>query len=259
MFTADGFTEAEIIRMLLIVCPLVFFAGFVDAIAGGGGLITLPAYMMAGLPMHMAYGTNKFSAFFGTCVSSLNYMRYKLVDWKVTLWAIPFTLIMSTIGAEIALLLSDRVLRTCVLVLLPLALLFMLFQQRKQSSKEVSQKKKTIIVVIVSSCVGFYDGFFGPGSGTFLILAFISLVSMEITKASGSAKIINLASNTAALVVFWSGGSVLYSVGIPACIFGMVGNFIGSHLAMKKTARIIKPMMVLVFIFLFITLIIDLF
>jgi len=253
-------TQAELIKMLLIVCPLVFFAGFVDSIAGGGGIITMPAYVIAGLPMHYAYGCNKFSSMFTTLTSSVNYIRHGYVKYLAALPAAVMALLGSSVGANTALLLDEKTLRIILLVTLPLVAAFLLF--RKGSKEEGEEKYPGTKVILpagaIGLCCGFYDGFFGPGTGTFLIMAFTGILGLKMIDAGGTAKVANFASNLAALTVLFSNAKVFFPLAIPAAVCGVVGSFIGSKLAMKKGAAIIRPLLIVVFCLLIVKILVDL-
>lgn len=245
----------ETIRMLLIICPLVFLAGFVDSIAGGGGLISLPAYLFAGLPVKFAYGTNKFAMSLGTFFSTARFVRSGNVVWKSAGFAAISALAGSYLGAGVALALDDKYLKYCLLVLLPVIAVFMLTRRtfgEKDTWQQLSTKRMAALSAIVGFIIGAYDGFFGPGTGSFLILAFTWLLGFSLTIASGNAKVVNLASNIAAVAAFVADGKVAFRIGIPAALCAILGNWLGSGLAIRNGARIIKPVFVGVVILLFI-------
>lgn len=240
--------------MLLIICPLVFCAGFVDAAAGGGGIISLPAYIFAGIPIHAAYGTNKFANCIGTSIASAKFFKSGNIKIKSALSSAFGALIGSWFGTQLVLILDDKYLQYCLIVILPVVGLFLLFNRRigqEKKKKELSKKKVYLIALAIGIVIGAYDGFFGPGTGTFLILAFTSFLSLDIITASGNAKIVNLASNLAALIAYILNGKVFFMVGIPAAICAVVGNYLGAHFAIKNGAKFIKPVIVLVIILLF--------
>ena len=157
------------IYTFLIVCPLVFLAGFVDAVAGGGGLISLPAYLLAGVPVHNAVATNKLSSATGTLISTVRLCKNKFVDWILVLPCIPMALLGSSIGAHLALIASDKLLRYMLIPVLPVVAFYVL---RKKNMDEKGG--------VCSLAVGCYDGFYGPGTGTFLLLLFTGLGKMSV-------------------------------------------------------------------------------
>lgn len=249
-------------RDLIILYPLIFLAGFVDSIAGGGGLISLPAYLFVGLPSHNALATNKLSSTIGTIFSTLRYAKGRAIVYVVAFPSVVGALIGSHIGAKLALVLSDNVLKFVLAFLIPLAaVIVLLANPRKERTLEVENASKTRAVVVsglIGLTIGTYDGFFGPGTGTFLIILYVSFLSLDHVSASGTAKIVNLASNVGALLTFIVGKKVLYSIGLPAAVFGIAGNWLGSGLALKKGAKIIKPVMLGVLTILFFKILMDL-
>lgn len=248
-------------HLLLIVFPLIFLAGFIDAIAGGGGLISLPSYFLLGLPPHMAYGTNKFSSCMGTTFSMFRFIRSKRVHLQSAIASVCSALVGSTIGARIVLMLDEKYLRYCLIVLLPVIAVFVMTQRGfgEGVKKNLSERKILILSLLSGLVIGTYDGFFGPGAGSFLILAYTGLLGFDLTTSSGNAKIVNLASNVGALVTFILNDKVFFAVAVPAAFFGILGNWIGSGLAIKNGAKIIKPVFVGVLVLLFLKISFDLF
>ncbi|MEN8077933.1 TSUP family transporter [Clostridioides difficile] len=246
---------------LLIICPLVLCAGFVDAAAGGGGLISLPAYIFAGVPIHTAYGTNKFANCIGTSVASIKFFKSGKLEIKTALLASGGALIGSALGAKLTLLLSEIYLQYCLIIILPIVSIFLIFNRNfgEDVQNEIDFKKLYPIVLLVGVAIGIYDGFFGPGTGTFLVLAFTSICKFNIIISSGNAKMVNLASNLSALIVFLLNGKVAIMIGIPAAIASIIGNYIGAHFAIKKGVKFIKPIILIVIIMLFSKIVISLF
>ena len=241
-----------------IIAILLFLAGFIDSIAGGGGLISLPAYLIAGVPAHMAIATNKLSSTFGTTVATLRFIREKKVLLKCALPATVGALLGSPVGARIALLTDESVLKIILLVILPVLALFIVF---KKDFGETDRETKLpplaygLISGLIGLTIGFYDGFFGPGTGTFLILVFTALLGQDLIRASSNAKIVNLTSNIAALVTFLASGKVLVVLGLIGAVFNMLGNWLGSSLAILKGSKIIKPVFIVVISLLFLRII----
>ena len=233
------------VRMFFVVCPLVFLAGLVDAVAGGGGLIALPAYLVAGLPPHMASATNKCSSVFGTTVSTLRFLKEGRFHRQAAVVSAVTALIGSALGSRLNLLLSERVLHYVLVVLLPVIALFLLLHRDfglDSRAEELPPRKLKLISGLIGLTLGAYDGFFGPGAGTFLLLAFTGLCRFDLLTASGNTKVANSASNLASLVTFGLAGQVMWTVGIPAALCGIAGNFVGSGLALKGGAKVIRPM-----------------
>ncbi|MBR3288715.1 MAG: TSUP family transporter [Lachnospiraceae bacterium] len=235
----------------LIACPLVFLAGFVDAIAGGGGLISLPGYLIAGLPPIMASATNKMSAGMGATVAFGNYLKNGFVELKLAAPCILISMIFSSIGARVQMMIPEHYLKVFMLIALPVTLLLVLNKETLKS-KSIFKTKLTRRVFVeaglISAAIGFYDGVYGPATGTFLLIFFVKIVGMNIKESNGIAKAINWATNMGALVLFISSGRVLISLGIVCGLFNMMGNYLGSNLFMKKGVDIARPIMITVMV-----------
>lgn len=247
------------ITQLIILCPLIFLSGFVDSIAGGGGLISLPAYMIIGLPSDIARGTNKLSAFMGTAVATGRYARKGFIPWKQTALAIIFALTGSWIGTSVSLLIDEFVFRIILLVVIPLTAIYLWFFKTSLSKKEeYSFLKTTIITSIISFVIGLYDGFYGPGTGTFLIILLTALAHVSADKAQGISKAINLSTNVASLIVFLTSGRTLIIVGLIAGAFSMIGSYVGTKMYFKNSTKIVRPIMIVVLLIFFVKTIIEL-
>lgn len=231
----------------LIVCPLVFLAGFVDAVAGGGGLISLPAYLIAGFPVHFAIGTNKLSSAMGTALTTVRYTRSGYVPWKQAIFCAVCALIGSSLGANLALLIGDRVFKIIMLIILPLTAVYVTKSKALVNEKpSYSFVKTTVLGCVIALVIGIYDGFYGPGTGTFLILLLTAIAHMSLNSANGTAKVINLSTNVAALAVFIINGKVVYLLGLIAGLFSLAGNYLGSRYFEKGGAKSVKPIMIIV-------------
>ena len=237
----------------LIVCPLVFLGGFVDAVAGGGGLISLPAYMIAGLPVHNAIATNKLSSAMGTSVATAKLARAHFIPWKKALPCVIAALIGSNIGARLALLVSDALFKRIMLVILPLTAFYILRTRDLDKSRtELPPLKSTLIATGIALVIGMYDGFYGPGTGTFLILLLTALAHLRLGEANGIAKAINLTTNISSLAVYLMNGKVLLLLGFVAGLCGIAGNYIGVTFFQQKGSKAVKPIMLTVLALFFI-------
>ena len=247
-------------HMLLIVCPLLFLTGFVDSIAGGGGLISLPAYLLAGLPIHTAIGTNKLSSACGTTLTTARFIRRGLVNWRLALPGAAAAVLGSWLGSRLSLLTDERIMRYILFLVLPLAAYIVLHPRffPEGSGTEAKATRRTLCVCVLAALlIGFYDGFYGPGAGTFLIIAFTVFGKLGVVPANAHAKIINLTTNLTSLVVFLHGGTVLISLGLAGAACNMLGSWIGSGLALNKGARITRPIILLVLALLFVKLLTE--
>ena len=242
-----------------MIFPLVFLAGFVDSIAGGGGLISLPAYMAVGLPAHMALGTNKFSSVVGTGISTVRFVRNGFIQWDAAIYSFIGALLGSTAGSRIAVYVDERILTYFILAAVPFIALFLILKKDfGASDKSLPPARMAVYAALVGLVVGAYDGFFGPGTGTFLILAFTAQLGLEMLTACGNAKAVNLASNIAAALTFILSGNVNFRIGIPCALCGVLGNYIGSGLAIKNGTKLVRPMMLAVIALLLIKILWDL-
>jgi uncharacterized membrane protein YfcA len=242
--------------VLALLALAAFAAGIVDAIAGGGGLITVPALLAAGLPPHLALGTNKGQSVFGSGASLLRFARAGLVDARRAQVAFPGGVAGALCGAALVLLLRPTVLRPVVLALLVAVAFFMAF---RPSLPAVAQKGETShrrwpvavrhargATLLIALAIGAYDGFFGPGTGTFLIVAFALVLGDGLTRASGEAKVVNFASNLAALALFASRGVVVWQVALPMAAAQFAGSTLGAHLAVRRGDAFVRRVVLFV-------------
>ena len=225
--------------MVLFAC--VFLGGLVDSIAGGGGLITLPAYYAVGIPAHMALGTNKFANAIGTLTASVRFFKEKQINIKVALIAAAGALVGSPLGAKLAMAIDEKYLNYILLVAVPLIAIMVL--RKKDFGEEREQEMPLLRSVLLSAAVGFGTGMY-DGAGTFMTLLLNSVLGLGIIRACGTTKVVNLASNVAALITYGMSGNVLVDVGIKCTIFSVLGNWVGSGLALKKGAKVVRPIMI---------------
>lgn len=230
-------------HVLMIVCPLVFLAGFVDAVAGGGGLISIPAYLLAGLPVHLAAGTNKMAMCFGTTVAASNFVRSKKVEFLAALPAAVCSFLGASIGTAIALLISERMLKMIILAALPAVALFLAWKKdfgALEMNRTYSKTKRLFCSACIGIGIGAYDGLVGPGTGTFFILAFTGILGYDLVISSGCAKLSNLASNIASMLLYALHGKVIFPVAVPAALCAMLGGYFGSRLAIRGGAKWVR-------------------
>ena len=239
------------LQMALIVAVGVFLASFTDAIAGGGGIISVPTYLIAGLPAHYALGTNKLSAGLGTIASTGRFIKNGYVDWKLGVPSIVLALIGAHFGTSLQLMIEEKYLQYLLLIVLPVVAFVVLRQRELPEEKgEIAPKKQMAIVCAASLVVGAYDGFYGPGTGTFLLLIFCNLAKMDVRTAGGNVKLVNLASNMGALFTSLMSGKVFIALGLIGTVTSVLGHYIGSWLAIKSGSKIVKPTVVIVLILL---------
>ena len=238
-------------HLYLIVCPLVFLGGFVDSVAGGGGLITLPAYLMAGIPAHTAMGTNKIVNAVGTATAALRYLKSGKVRVRSAVLSAVGALVGSAIGTRIALLIPEDILKVLMVVALPVVAIVLTV--KKDFGKDVpaparsySPRYVDVVSLLIGLLIGCYDGLVGPGTGTFLIMAFSIALSMDLITASGCAKIVNLASNVASSVLFLLSGKIFWALVLPAAVCNALGGYCGARYAIRGGSGKVRGMIFLV-------------
>jgi hypothetical protein len=236
----------EWLSQLWYVCPLLFVAGVIDAIAGGGGLIALPTYLMTGMPVHMAYGCGKLQCSLGSTMAVLRYGKHGVLDGKFAALTAVAAMVASAIATRLVLHLDDEVVRNIVLVMLPVAAIFILLPKKKGQGtilKQVVSGKIILLVLVTGLLLGTYDGLFGPGGGTISILIFSLLLQYDLRVASANSKVVIMASNYMALLGYLTTGNIVYQIAIPATICNMLGNYVGAGLAIKNGEKLIRPLM----------------
>lgn len=234
------------ILKITFMCFAGFLAAFVDSIAGGGGLISIPAFLLIGTPVYYTLGTNKFSASCGSFVSSFGFFKSGKLNLKMLKILTPFTLLGAVLGVNTALKINEKFLNTLVLILILFVGIYTVFSKtmgREENFKGLG-KKNIFLGILLAFSLGFYDGFFGPGTGSFLIFGLISIFGFDFVSASGNSKVLNLVSNVTALVLFAINGRIYYAIGIPMAICMILGAKFGTRLALNKGTKLIKPIFV---------------
>lgn len=223
-----------------------FLAGFVDSIAGGGGIISVPVLLSVGLPPHFALGTNKFQSSFGSLTASLNYTRNGLVKFHQVLWGILFTAIGAAIGTLVIQRLPQEILQYIIPIMLLGVFLFMLFSKDLGVEDQQARMNTHLFFLIFGLTLGFYDGFFGPGTGNFWMIAYVLLLGFNLKKATAYTKWVNFTSNIVALCFFAIGGKVLVLPGLVMAGGQFSGAFLGSRLVLRSGTRFIRIFFLLV-------------
>lgn len=231
---------------LVSTCILGFVAAAVDAIAGGGGLISLPALLFAGVPPHLALGTNKFASTAASFSSSVTFARSGKVYSPLVKYQVPFTFGGAMLGVWAVLHVSSDFLGKAVLVLILCVAAYTLLRRdlgiEERFSGLTSQNK--VLGCLFALFLGFYDGFFGPGTGSFLIFAFITIYGFNFITASANAKVLNFTSNLASLLLFALNGKIILLYGIPMALFMIAGSRVGTKLAIQRGVRLVKPIFI---------------
>lgn len=243
----------DIIAILMCVA---FLAGMIDAIAGGGGLVTIPALMAAGIPPVQALATNKLQSSLGTGGAVFAYARKGHIDFKKAAIPTLFTFLGSGLGAYL-LTLADPAFLEGLLPLLLLAMVVYFIFAPQMSDDDKHSIAGPISLIIIVSVIGCYDGFFGPGTGSFFTLVLVALFGFGLIRAVAYSKLLNLASNVAALSVLIIGGHVLWILGLCMGAASIIGGQVGAHIAIKFGANIARPLLIIVSLALIIKLISD--
>ncbi len=230
------------------ILPLLFgaglLAGTVDAIMGGGGLITLPVLLGVGIPPHLALGTNKFQASFGTSIATWRYYRQGWLSFKIMVLGMLPVLSGASLGALLSQYLSSVILSKLMPVLLILILIYTLFSPKLGIEERHPKVREITFYSVMGLLLGFYDGFFGPGTGSLWMFALVFFLGYSLPKATAYTKICNLYSNLAALLWFAIGHQVDYRIGLVMAMGQMLGGWLGAHLAIHKGAVIIRPLFI---------------
>ena len=235
---------------LIILCFFAFLAGFIDSIVGGGGLIQTPALLitMPQIAVPMLMGTAKISSIAGSTMSSIQYARQVVFQRKTLTATIIAAMLGAFLGARLIHFLQPNVVKPSIFFLLIVVFVYMLLKRDFGQSKkaQIAESKAILFGVIFGFIVGVYDGFLGPGTGSFLILFFVSAIGFDFLLASAHAKVVNLATNIGAVIYFIATDNVLWSIALPMAFCNLSGSFIGSRLAMLKGTRFIRLFFLLV-------------
>ena len=232
----------DIVTLLLVAA---FVAGCIDAIAGGGGLITLPALLGAGLPPVAALGVNKAQSSFGVGTALLTYARSGHVDFAALRWPVAATFVGALAGTVAIMAINPGVARAVIPMLLVAASAYFLLSPRMD---EVERHRRLGVAgfALVAAAIGFYDGFFGPGTGSFFALALVALLGFGVTRATANTKLLNFTSNIASLLLLATAGKVLWPLALSMAAASMAGAFLGARLALRFGARLIRPLLVVI-------------
>ena len=232
------------LTIVLLACAALG-AGMVDAIAGGGGLITLPALLAAGLPAHDALGTNKGQSVWGSGAALFTFWRAGRVDRKQATFTFPLGLVGAFAGASIVSMIDKEALKPIVIAML-IGAAVLLVIRKPTRDQDASAPRAMLAAAGLALAIGFYDGFFGPGTGTFLIVGFVALCGKSMTRATADAKVVNFASNLASVITFGMAGIVAWNVALPMAVGQLAGGIVGARLAIQGGAGLIRMMVLAV-------------
>lgn len=228
---------------LLLACIAAFTAGFIDAVVGGGGLVQTPALLVIfpNLPVASILGTVKIPSFCGTAVSAWQYQKRIHIQWKLVGWIALTAFAAAMFGSYMVSILDNKVLKPIILVVLIIVAIYTYTQKKLGHHHDALDYGEALWKGILAGLlIGFYDGFIGPGTGTFLMLVFISIIGFDFMHASAHAKIVNLATNFASILYFSATGHIMYALALPMAACNMMGGYAGTHLALAKGNKFIR-------------------
>lgn len=232
--------------MIVLLVGVAFVAGLIDAIAGGGGLLVLPALLSAGLPPTAALATNKLQGVFGTATSTLNFAHKGALRFGDVALAVFWTFIGSASGTFIVARVGDTRLSALLPLLLIAFALYFLLSPRVGDVERARRLGERAFAFVIGFGIGFYDGFFGPGTGAFFALAYVALAGFTLTRATAHAKALNFTSNLASMLAFALGGHIIWSLGLTMAVGQIAGGWLGSHLVLRHGTRLVRPALVTV-------------
>jgi len=237
---------------IVLLCIAAFAAGFVDAISGGGGLIQTPAalVLLRSFPVVNAIGSVKLPSFSGTLFASFQYLRKVEVDYVLALVMCTIAFFASFAGSQLLTVVKNDFMKPVLLVMLVMVAIYTIVKKDfgQHEAKDHDRQRELLWGIGISLIIGFYDGFIGPGTGSFLILAFISLLGFDFLKASAYAKLVNLSTNLGSIIIFSIKGKIIWLVAIPMAVCNALGGILGARLAIEKGNRFIRLFFLLIVI-----------
>ena len=235
---------------ILIFVITGFIAGYIDSIAGGGGMITVPMLLFSGIPPIYVLGTNKMQGVVGALMSTIKYALSKKISWKLVSIAIIPCLLASYIGSLLVMYLSDEVIQWAILISIPIALIALLKKSNNVKKEEIKLSKKNII--LATAPIGLYDGLLGPGTGTYLTISMKKFLSLDYLTSTASTKPLNFATNFGSVLAFLFAAKILWLAAIPMGLANIAGSYVGSHYAIKGGEAFIKKVLIFVLVFMLI-------
>ncbi|MBN1840462.1 MAG: TSUP family transporter [Campylobacterales bacterium] len=217
-----------------------FVAGFIDAIAGGGGIITIPVLMASGMPPHVALATNKLQATFGSGMAAFNFIRKGFIKWSEVAKGVLYTFVGAALGTYAILLMDPNMLAKAIPIMLVAIFIYTFLSPKMGENDRHAYLGQHLFFFIFGLAIGFYDGFLGPGTGTFWTIAMVGLLGLNLKKATAQTKVMNFTSNIVSLAVFLWSGNVLFAIGFLMGFGQVVGAYFGSNMVIKKEVKFIR-------------------
>lgn len=225
-------------HIIVLLCIAAFAAGFIDAIVGGGGLIQTPAglILLPNLPVSTVIGSLKIPAFSGTSFAAYQYMKKVTMNWKLLIIMMTLAIPSAFLGSTLLTYMSNDFMKPLLLFILSLLAVYTYAKKNfgQQIAKDISETKQILNAVMISMVVGFYDGFIGPGTGSFLVVAFIALMGFDFLHASANAKMVNLSTNFGSICLFALKGKIIWAIAVPMAFSNAFGGWLGAKLAINK-------------------------
>ncbi len=241
----EFFSDISLLWVMVFVFT-GFIAGYIDAIAGGGGMIQVPMLLLSGMsPIHVL-ATNKVAGLFGALMATIKYALSKKISIKVVSIAIIPCLIASYIGSSLVMYLSDEVIKWAILLAIPVAMIF-LFKKSKEIKNDVNRLTNKNIILSTAP-IGFYDGLLGPGTGTYLTISMKKFLNLDFLISTASTKPLNFATNFGSVIAFFMAGKILWLAAIPMALANIAGSYVGSHYAIKGGEEFIKKVLIFVLV-----------
>ena len=244
----------------IICCMAFFFAGIIDSISGGGGLITIPVMLAVGIPVHYITGTNLCSAWIGSGVAAAKFIKSGKIHFKSALLTLPFAMIGSGLGARLNLMMPDRYLKIFMIAAIPVIAVF-LFMNKKIGDEDHVDERSLFQIVLWSAVIGIvlgtYMGFYGPGAGLFIMLAYAVFLKLGLVRANGNTRFVIAIAVISSVITYAVSGAVIWKLAAAATVFNIAGSYIGASLAIKNGEKIIRPVMFMVLGLLIVKVIVD--
>lgn len=238
------------LSQIIILCVAAFVAGFVDAIVGGGGLIQTPAALVVlpAQPVASVIGSLKIPSFTGTCFAAAQYLKKVRLNIQLLTIAMVLAFFAAYTGSYLLTMVSNRFMKPVLLVVLAAVAIYTFTKKNfgQHYEKDHSSRKKLVLTAVISLVIGFYDGFIGPGAGSFLILAYVALLGFDFLHASASAKMVNLATNLGSITLFAIKGKIIWAIALPMAVSNALGGIIGANLAIARGNRFIRVFFLIV-------------
>ncbi len=251
----------ELISMQGLACCLAFFfAGIVDSVTGGGGLITIPVMLAAGIPVHYITGTNQCSAWIGAGVAACKYVKSGKVHLRSALITLPFALVGSYTGARLNLMVPDHYLKIFMLLTVPVMAAFVFANNNLGTDDRVDEQSAASVAAIsalIGLVLGGYQGFYGPGAGMFFMLAYAALLKLDLVRATGNTRFVIALSSTMSVLTYAASDAVIVNLALAATVFNIAGSYLGAALAIKNGAKVIRPVLFCVVLLLIVKLVFD--